>query len=100
MFKEIQFKMSSRDDSPNHLLVVQLNADLRSAQLDLLSARCATDRLRLRFSPEDMARLGDRHILLKAASSANALHDFYKTIEKAMQSADSAASETDVSQTP
>jgi len=91
--------MSSRDDSPNHLLVVQLNADLRSAQLDLLSAQCATDRLRLRFSPGYMARHGDRDLLRKAANSANALHDFYRTIEKVIQSADTSPEENALGET-
>lgn len=74
--------MSAPGNSPSHLLVVQLNADLRSAQLDLLSAQCATDRLRLRFSSEDLGRYADRDLLRKAADSATALHDFYSTIEK------------------
>lgn len=83
--------MSSKDDAPDHLLVIQLNADLRSAQLDLLSAQCATDRLRLRFSTEDLARFGHRETVHKAASSATALHEFYSTIERAVRSVDSTA---------
>ena len=78
--------MSSGNDLPEHLLVQQLNADLRSAQVDLLSAQCATDRLRLRFSPEDLARFAHRDTLRKAAGSATALHDFYSSIEKAIES--------------
>ena len=92
--------MSSRNDLPNHLLVVQLNADLRSAQLDLLSAQCATDRLRLRFSTEDMARYGDRDLLRKAANSANALHDFYSSIEKVIRSVDSGTEENHITEAP
>ena len=92
--------MSSRDDSPNHLLVVQLNADLRSAQLDLLSAQCATDRLRLRFSADDMVRHGDRDLLRKAANSANALYDFYRNIEKVIQSADTRAEANHLGEAP
>jgi len=80
--------MSSREDLPNHLLVVQLNADLRSAQIDLLSAQCATDRLRLRFSPQDMTRYGDRELLRKATNSAIALHDFYQAIDKVIHAAE------------
>lgn len=88
--------MSAPGNSPPHLLVVQLNADLRSAQLDLLSARCATDRLRLRFSPEDLARYADRELLRKAADSATALYDFYSSIEKAMQAGDANAASNGV----
>jgi len=92
--------MSSRDDLQNHLLVVQLNADLRSAQLDLLSAQCATDRLRLRFSTEDMARHGYRDLLRKAANSANALHDFYSSIEKVIRTVDSGTEENHITEAP
>lgn len=92
--------MSSPSASAHHLLVMQLNADLRSAQLDLLSARCATDRLRLRFSPEDLARYADRDVLRKAADSANALHDFYNSVEKAIHAVDTNTGTTDLPQAP
>ena len=92
--------MSSPGDSPHHLLVVQLNADLRSAQLDLLSARCATDRLRLRFSPEDLARYADRDLFRKASGSASALHDFCRNIEKAIQTIDAGAEGKDLPPAP
>lgn len=85
--------MSSPNDP--RLLVVQLNAELRTAQLDLLSAQCATDRLRLRFSTEDLARYGHHDLLHKAASSASALHEFYSAIERIIQSVESAAAEGD-----
>jgi hypothetical protein len=92
--------MSAPGNSPPHLLVVQLNADLRSAQLDLLSARCATDRLRLRFSPEDLARYADRDLLRKAADSATALHEFCSSIEKAVHAADTNAGPNDLPPAP
>ena len=63
--------MSSRNDLSDHLVVLQLNADLRSAQVDLLSAQCATDRLRLRFSTDDLARHSQRDLLRKAAGSTS-----------------------------
>ena len=84
--------MASGNDL-SHLLMVQLNAELRTAQLDLLSAQCATDRLRLRFSAEDLARHGHRDVLHKAIGSANALHHFYSTLEKIIQSVESAVGE-------
>jgi len=68
---------SNRDD---RVAIVQMNAELRQAQLDLLSAECATDRLRLRFSPEDIACFGEREVLRKAVASAIALKDYYSCI--------------------
>ena len=92
--------MSRRDESTDHLLVVQLNGDLRSAQLDLLSAQCATDRLRLRFSPDTIARHGDRELLRKATSSANALHEFYRMVAKVADSSPAGEEDTDLTQAP
>src|SRR5277367_3316052 len=68
------------DDSGDHLALVQMNAELRHAQLEMLSAQCATDRLRLRYSADDLARHAQRDVLRKAWSSANALFEYYDAI--------------------
>jgi len=80
------FSWSKNDD---RVAIVQMNAELRHAQLELLSAECATDRLRLRFSAEDVASYGQWDVLRKALASATALHDYYSHI--ARQVADSAS---------
>jgi hypothetical protein len=72
--------MASLDDTGDHLVSVQMNAELRHAQLEMLSAQCATDRLRLRYSADDLARHAQRDILHKAWSSANALFEYYNSI--------------------
>lgn len=66
--------------------IVQMNAELRHAQLDLLSAQCATDRLRLRFSIEDLAQYGERDVLRKAIGTALALSDYYLSIQNQLPS--------------
>ncbi len=82
------FLWSKRDD---RVAIVQLNAELRHAQLEMLSAKCATDRLRLRFSAEDVARYGERDLLQKAVASATALHDYYSAIARQVSDANSSA---------
>jgi hypothetical protein len=72
--------MFSWDKSGDRVAMVQMNSELRNAQLEMLSAQCATDRLRLRFSVEDIARHAQRDVLRKALSSATALHDYYTLI--------------------
>jgi hypothetical protein len=72
--------MASLDDPGDSLASGQMNAELRHAQLEMLSAQCATDRLRLRYSAEDLARHAQRDILRKAWSSANALFEYYNAI--------------------
>jgi hypothetical protein len=73
--------MYEYDDPHEGISVIQLNSELRHAQLELVSAHCATHQLRLRYSPEDLARFGQRDLLRKSAEAASALHDFYQRIE-------------------
>ncbi len=44
----------SSDAIEKQALVGRLVADLRTAKVELLSAQCAADRLRLRYSPQDL----------------------------------------------
>ncbi len=73
--------MSLADDPEGRVAVVQMNSDLRHAQLDLLAAECATDRLRLRFSLDDVAVHAEPVVLGRAARAANALHAYYSSVE-------------------
>ncbi len=82
--------MYSWNDPDDRVAIVQMNADLRHAQLDLLSAQCATDRLRLRFSVEDLARYGEKDVLRKTIGTAIALSEYYLSIQSEMP-ADSAS---------
>jgi len=74
--------MFSWENPDDRVAVVQMNAELRHARLELLSAECATHQLRLRFSTEDLARFAEQDLLRKAIHSAAALNDFYASIEK------------------
>lgn len=61
--------------------VARLKADLAAAGVELLSAHCATDRVRLQYSPKDIVTFGERVSLRKAITSADALCRFYSQIE-------------------
>lgn len=74
--------MYSWDNPDDRISIAQMNSELQHAQLELLSAHCATHQLRLRFSAEDLARFGQRDILRKSVQSAAALSEFYSAIEK------------------
>jgi hypothetical protein len=74
--------MFSWENPDDRVAVVQMNAELRHARLELLSAECATHQLRLRFSTEDLARYAEHDLLRKAIHSAAALNDFYASIER------------------
>jgi hypothetical protein len=58
----------------------RLKADLAAAGVELLSAQCAADRLRLQYSPHDIAMLGEARMLKRAIASAEALHQFFSQI--------------------
>jgi hypothetical protein len=88
--------MYSSKNADDRVAIVQMNADLRHAQLDLLSAQCATDRLRLRFSIEDLAQYGERDVLRKAIGTAVALSDFYVSIQNQLPSDSLPLSESQV----
>jgi len=83
--------MFSWSKNEDRVAIVQMNADLRHAQLELLSAECATDRLRLRFSAENVASYGQRDILHKAVASATALHDYYSYLARQVSDSNSIA---------
>lgn len=61
--------------------VVRLKAEVAAASVELLSAHCATDRIRLQYSPQDIAAFGDRHCLQQAIASAEAVCRFFSQIE-------------------
>jgi hypothetical protein len=74
--------MYSWDNPDDRISIAQMNSELQHAQLELLSAHCATHQLRLRFSADDLARFGQRDILRKSVRSAAALSEYYASIEK------------------
>jgi hypothetical protein len=67
--------------SNKQLDVDRLKADLSAAGVELLSAHCATDRVRLRYSPQDIVTFGERQALQRSIASAEALHRFFANIE-------------------
>ena len=74
--------MYSYQDSEDRIPLLQMNSELEHAQLELLSAHCATHQLRLHYSADFLARFGRRDILHKSAEAAGALHEFYSGLEK------------------
>lgn len=73
--------MLSWDNPGDRVAIAQMNSELQHAQLELLSAHCATHQVRLRFSVEDLARFGRRDILRKSVEAAASLNEYYSSIE-------------------
>lgn len=74
--------MYSYDNPDDCLSIVQMNSELQHAQLELLSAHCATHQLRLHYTCDDLAHFGRRDLLRKAAAAASSLNEFYLSLEK------------------
>lgn len=74
--------MCFAENQEDRISIVQMNSELRHAEVELLSAHCATHKLRLRFSSETVARHGRRDVLLKSIETASALSEYYSSIEK------------------
>jgi hypothetical protein len=74
--------MCSPEELGSSVSVRRLNAELEQAQLELLSAHCATHQLRLHYSTSDLVRFGRRDVLRRSAEAASALNEFYESIEK------------------
>lgn len=68
--------------------VTRLKADLAAAGVEILSAHCAADRIRLQYSPEDIVAFGERNTLRKAITSSHALYRFYAMLETQLQHAE------------
>ena len=73
--------MYSWNKMEDRVAIVQMNAALRHAQLELLSAHCVTHQLRQRFSVEDLARYGQRDVLRKSVETARFLSEYYSSIQ-------------------
>jgi len=69
------------DDVKKRSDTARLNSDLRAANVELLSAQCAADRLRLQYSLRDIAAFGEPQTLQRAIASARALNRFFSEIE-------------------
>jgi hypothetical protein len=65
--------------------VAKLIADLRNAKVELLSAQCAVDRLRLQYPISDIVSYGERQTLERALASVRALSRFFGEIESQLK---------------
>jgi hypothetical protein len=61
--------------------VTRLRAELAAAAVELLSAHCAVDRVRLQYSPQEVVAFGEMPALKRAIASVQALHSFFSQVE-------------------
>ncbi|HTT22033.1 MAG TPA: hypothetical protein VMG82_24095 [Candidatus Sulfotelmatobacter sp.] len=68
--------------------VARLKADAAAAGIEILSAHCAADRIRLNYSPEDIVAFAERRASENAIISSHVLCRFYSRIETCLRRAD------------
>jgi len=73
------------DEPSRQAGIARLISDLRAAKIELLSAQCAADRLRLQYSVADIVSFGERQALKGAIASADALCRFYGSIQEQLK---------------
>jgi len=78
----------SSDESRKQAGIARLMADLRAAKIELLSAQCATDRLRLQYSIDDIVSFGERQMLTSTIASAVAMCRFFSSLESQLKLAE------------
>jgi hypothetical protein len=66
--------------------VARLNADIAAASVELLSAHCAADRVRLQYSTKDVASFADARALRRAITSSEAVYRFFAEVAAQMVS--------------
>jgi len=76
------------DEPSKQAGIARLTSDLRSVKIELLSAQCTADRLRVQYSIADIVSYGERQALKGAIASAGALCRFFASIEQQMKQAE------------
>lgn len=72
--------------------VTRLKADVTAAGVEILSAHCAADRVRLQYSPEDIVAFSERSTLKKAIASSQALYRFFSLLEAQLKRTENSGS--------
>jgi hypothetical protein len=74
--------------------VTRLSADLTAAKVELLSAQCAADRIRLQYSVRDIATFGEPQTLKRVIASVAALYNFTSQIEAQIKQKEDSAGQS------
>lgn len=72
-------------DLPPRVESQRIMNDVYAAYIEVLSAACAVDRIRLRYSLEDIAKYCDSSLVMKAVESTNLICRFFSQLESRLQ---------------
>jgi len=83
--------MCFTENHEDRISIGQMNSELRRAELELLSAHCATHKLRRRSSTETVARHRRRDVLRRSIETASALSKYRSSTEKQIPAEETAS---------
>jgi hypothetical protein len=78
----------SNEEPNSQAAIGRLISDIRAVKVELLSAQCAADRLRMQYSISDIVSFGERQSLKGAIASADALGRFFASIAEQIKKAE------------
>lgn len=71
--------------------IARLRADIAAAGVEVLSAHCAADRVRLQYTPQEIVMFSERNTLKRAIASSEAVYRFFAQIEAQLKHKDSSS---------
>lgn len=75
--------------------MTRLNAEISAAKVELLSAQCATDRVRLQYSVQDIVAFAEPQALKRMIASTEALYNFFSQIGAQIKQKEESARQTE-----
>ena len=77
--------LPSNDHADRRIETFKLDGDLRDAYVELLSAQCAVERLKMRYSASEMATSGSKFMVARSISAAGVICEYFSSIQKSLQ---------------
>lgn len=74
----------SLPDNDRRVEAFKLDGDLRDAYVELLSAQCAVERLKMRYSPHDLASHGSKFMVSRSVTAASVICEYFSSVEKSL----------------
>jgi len=72
-------------DSDRRMDTYKLDGDLRDAYVELLSAAFAVNKIKMRYSAEDIASRGSTFMVLRSISAAESICEYFSGVQKSLR---------------
>jgi len=77
--------MSLPNNPDRRLETFKLDGDLRDAYVELLSAQCAVERLKMRYSPDDLVSKGSKFMVARSVSAASVICEYFTSVQRSLR---------------